>query len=124
MSAAVLALPTAAPTPVAQRRRRGPLPRAVPSLGAYRQAREQERRDLAVAYIEGARKLCYEVLSRALQGKTSGLVVIESQGDEQWTGESAGNLGTRCPDDLARLGRAVEWLEGAVSATTAERRKP
>jgi hypothetical protein len=124
MSAVILALPTAAPAPVAQRRRRGPLPKTVPSLGAYRHACEQEQQERAVAHIEAVRTLVYEVFQRAMQGKTSGLVIVESQGGEHWTGQTTGDLGTRRPDDLARLGRAVEWLAGAVSATAAKRQKP
>lgn len=124
MSAAISALPTAAPAPVAQRRRRGPLPKAVQSLGAYRQAREQDRRERAAAHIEGVRTLVYEVFQRAVQGKTSGLVVLESQGGERWTAEATGDLGTRRPDDQARLARSVEWLADAVSDTVARKQKP
>jgi hypothetical protein len=93
-------------------------------LGAYRQTREQDRRERTTAYIEGVRTLCYEIVHRALQGKTTGLVIVESQGGEQWKARSTGDLGTLRPDDQARLVRSVEWLADAVSDTVARKQKP
>lgn len=54
MSAVVLALPTAAGAPVAQQRRRGPLPEAVPVLWEVRRERRQaQQRQLQAAELRG-----------------------------------------------------------------------
>lgn len=103
MSAAVLALPTAATAPVAQRRRRGPLPKTVLSLSAYRADQEKARVELQARNIALVKDTITDVLARVFRGEVTGLAIVERRlMDDEKKGTSAmvsGELG-RDYDDL------------------------
>ncbi|UST54920.1 hypothetical protein NF681_06950 [Comamonadaceae bacterium OTU4NAUVB1] len=79
MSAAVLALPTSAPGPVAQRQRRGPLPKAVRSLSAYRLDRKKGHEQVHADKVAKVKEVFFQALERVLQGEVTGVAILETR---------------------------------------------
>jgi hypothetical protein len=116
MSAAVIALPTAALAPVVQRARRGPLPGSVRSITAFRSEREREQQELVASNIESVRGLCCRALERAMAGEFTGLAIIEHRIEGFHHCEAAGTFAK----DWAYLQKSIDEFGEAVAESTAK----
>lgn len=108
MSAAVLKLPTAAPAPVAQRQRRGPLPKAVRSLGVYRADQEKGRQEQDADNIERVKKQFIEVLARVLRGEVTGVAILERRTDDSGKKRTFAFTSGELSEDLSDLRGSLE----------------
>lgn len=127
MSAAIVALPTAAAVPVVQPRRRGRLPGAVRSLTVYRQdllLKKLAKRNEEIAQrnrrVEQVKNACVDAMRRSMSGEIAGLAILERYHDGQSWVRSTGEY----MDDPARLERALYAAARTAARPDSGLRKP
>lgn len=127
MSAAIIALPTAAAVPVIQPPRRGRLPRAVRSLTAYRQdlllkklAKRTEEIAQRQRRVEQVKNACCDAMRRSMSGDITGIAILERHHDGRGWIHSTGEY----MDDPARLEKALYSVARTIVTEDPGLRRP